>query len=407
MVLAACSSKAGGNASATNGSASPSQSASSAPTSDETTNAACEGVSQDVCTAWEQVQFRPLPSWLELPPASTLAPAGGLAGATEGEGPQPEWYNALKITPQQVQEIRSKHLTAAILNWSDAVYNVAIANGAKHVFDAVGIKVIAETNWNFDPGTLSRQLSSVLLKHPDIILTGGTLTPQNAPQILAPAVNQKVTIALMSAGADPKVWTPGKQFANFISYPTFLLGETIADAVHKAYPDGANIGMVYWKTTTPIVVQRDNGFVDGLKKYPNLHLVVRSGFADPAQAGSVASAMLLKYKDLDVVYAPWDSPPGDEIVAAIRASGNTKMKMVSLDIGTTGAKGILDGSIVLEESAEDVYDWGTTAALSAALSTIGQKVPPFLVTPVYACTKDNLTECWDFMHGPGLPLPTK
>lgn len=376
-----------------------------APSGSTGADAACGGVAQDVCAAWQQVQFRPLPSWLQLPDASTLPPAGGLAGVSDGQGPQPAWYNSLKITPQQVAEIRDKHLTAAILNWSDAVYNVAVANGAKHIFDALGIKVVAETNWNFDPGTLSRQLSSVLLKHPDIILTGGTLTPQNAPQILAPAVAQNVKIALMSAGADPNLWTAGKQFVNFISYPTYLLGQTIADAIHKEYPNGAKIGMIYWKTTTPIVTQRDQGFVDGLKKYPNLQLVVKSGFADPSQSGSVASAMLLKNKDLNVIYAPWDSPPGDAVAAAIRASGNTNVKMVSLDIGDTGAKGIRDGNIVLEESAEDVYDWGTTAALSAALSSIGQSVPPFLVTPVYACTKDNLTECWNFMHGPGLPLP--
>lgn len=365
----------------------------------------CDGQPADVCDAWEKVQFRPVPDWLTLSPAESLEPAGTLAGYSDGEGPRPQWYNSLTITPEQVAQIRDKKLTAAILNWDSAVYNVAIANGAKHVFEALGIKVIAETDWGFDPGKLSRQLSSVLLQKPDIILTGGTLTPENAPQILAPAVKQGVTIALMSAGVKPDLWTPGKEFVNFTSYPTYELGRTIADSIHKAYPDGANVGMVYWKTDTPIVIQRDQGFIDQLGKYPNLKLVDRSGFSDPGQAGSVASAMLLKQKDLDVIYAPWDSPPGDAIVAAIKASGRTNVKMVSLDIGITGAQGIRDGSTVLEESGEDVYDWGTTAALSAAMHLIGAQVPEFLVTPVFSCTKDNLESCWDFMHGPGIPLP--
>lgn len=366
----------------------------------------CKGVTQADCDAWHEVQFRPVPSWLQLPPASAEPPAGSLIGVPNGTGPKPVWWNSLKITPQEVAEIRSKNLTAAFLDWSDAVYNIAIEHGAESVFSALNIKLVTKTNWNFDPGTLQRQLSSALLLRPNILLTGGTLSPEQAPAILAPAVAQGVKISLMSEGVDPKIWTAGKQYVNFVSYPTELLGETIADAIHESYPNGANIGMIYWNSNTAIVDQRDQGFLDGLKKYPNLHLVARSGFADPSTAGQLASAMLLKYPNLNVIYAPWDSPPGDEIAAAIRASGNTNVKMVSLDIGDTGALGIESGKVVLEESAEDVYDWGTTAALSAALSAIGESVPPFLVTPVYACTKTTLARCWAFMHGPGLPLPT-
>jgi ribose transport system substrate-binding protein len=127
--------------------------------------------------------------------------------------------------------------------------------------------------------------------------------------------------------------------------------------------------------------------------------------ANPTDAQEVAAALITQYPDVDVIYAPWDSPPAEGIVAAIRAAGRGDIKVATMDIGFTGATEIAHDGIIFHDTAQAVYEGGRTMAIASALCRLGRDVPPFLIVPTYGVDKENLNSGWLYMHGPDIVLP--
>ena len=131
-----------------------------------------------------------------------------------------------------------------------------------------------------------------------------------------------------------------------------------------------------------------------------------SGFSDPNASQQETQAFLTRNPSVNVLFAPWEDPPGLGEESAIRSSGKTgKVQIVTMDLGTTGAEEILHHGAITVDMAEDVYDGGRMLAATAALSAIGVKTPPYIIVPTFPANSKNLKDAWDVMHGPTYPLP--
>jgi ribose transport system substrate-binding protein len=251
-------------------------------------------------------------------------------------------------------------------------------------------------------------LLNVLPLDPDIIITG-VLDPAQWPAILKPALDKGVIIQMWSQGVQG--WTVGKELCGISSYDPPSLGAAVAEAIHAKYPDGANVGVIRWSFNHPVVKSRDQGFLDTLMKYPNLKVVADLPMDDPNKADGVASALITRHPEVQVIYAPWDSPPAEGIIAGIRASGRDDIKVATMDLGVTGATEIAKDGIIFNDAGEAVYEGGRTMAIAAAKCRLGGQsrasVPPYTIVPVYGVDKSNLKEGWDYMHGPAIPLPAE
>jgi ribose transport system substrate-binding protein len=346
------------------------------------------------------LKYRPAPSFYKQPSIASQS------AATEvPDGFPPAWYNSVTITPAEVKQVCAMHLTAAFLNWSSVVYNQAIANGIRDSLAAMNIKLVAQTDFSLDPAGLSGDVSSILALRPDIVFAGGTTDPNQAAAALAPVIQRKLTLVMFCEGAAGYSTGPGAAVASVICYNPYALGASVADAMHKEFPKGASIGFIHWITTNVTVHQRDQGFLDELKKYPNLKIVANEGMPDPNTANTVAQAMITRYPQINAVYAPWEDPPAVGIEAGLESAHATNVKIFTMDLGPQGASDMAHGGQIAEDSAEDVYDWGVSAGIVAALNAIHKPFPKFLIAPVYAVTASNLVSGYNFMHGPELPLP--
>jgi len=336
-----------------------------------------------------------LPSWLKLPDITTLRTRGNV-------GEKPTWYNQVTISTKQVQQIRAKKLKAAFLNWSSGAYNQAVLAGAKDALAAMGIDLVAVTNYNFDEATLQTDVRNVMALDPDIIFYSG-VDPVADAAALQPAV--AAGVAVVSYANAPKGWTTGKpdNFVSLVSYDTFGNGAAVADAVAKRFPNGAKLGMIYYDRTYKLVNEREQGFLDEIRK-TNVQVVTRQPMTDPAKTQPIAAAMLTRYPDLNVIFAPWDLP-ADGVLAAVQ-SAQKDVAVAHIDLGFTGAKQIACGGPIFVMSSQLVYEWGRTGAIAAALHELGQKVPPYIVVPVFAVTKDNLEQGWNLAYGGQVPLPS-
>lgn len=348
------------------------------------------------CQPNAQALNRPaLPSWVKVADINSLQTRGNV-------GEKPTWYADVKISDDQVQQVCAKHLRAAFLNWSAGAYNQAVLAGAKDALEAMGINLVAVTNYNFDEAGLQSDVRNVMALNPDIIFYSG-VDPTADRAALQPAVDAGVVV--VSFANAPGGWTTGnpKNFVTLISYDTYGNGAAVADEVAKRFPNGAKLGMIYFDANYKLVNEREKGFVDELSK-TNVKIVARSPMSDPHKTQEITSAMLARYPDLDVIFAPWDLP-ADGVVAALNAS-NKKIPVAHIDLGFTGATEIACGTgPIFVMSSQLVYEWGRTGAIAAALQELGRPVPAYVVVPVFAATKANLKQAWDLAYGGLVPLP--
>lgn len=341
-----------------------------------------------------------MPAWLELPDASTLD------GRSDPEGHTPTWFADVPMTESEVDEVRARGLKAAFVNWDDVPFNKAFEYGADRAFAELGVQVVARTNFEFDAAKASSDIQSVLALDPDIILTGVLDTAQ-WPAILQPAVDAGVTVVLYSQGAEG--WRSGEELCTVVDVDTQTFGASVADGIHARYPDGANVGVIRWSFNHPAVVARDKGFLDQLATYPNLNVLVDVPMDDPNGADAVASAVLTRYPDVEVIYAPWDSPPAEGVLSALRAAGREDVGIATLDLGMTSATEIAADGPIFHASGSGAYEAGRTMAITGAKCALGgeskAEVPPYVIFPAFGANASNLEEAWEYMHGPEIPFP--
>ncbi len=336
-----------------------------------------------------------LPSWVQLPKADTLATRGNV-------GEMPTWNSDVNITPDQVREVCSKGLKAAFLNWSSGAYNQAVLAGAKDALEAMGIKLVAVTNYNFDEAQLATDVRNVMALKPNIIFYSGE-DPTADRAALQPAVDAGVGI--VSFANAPGGWTTGKpdNFVTLISYDTQGDGAAVAREVAKRFPKGGKLAMIYFDANYKLANEREQGFVAEMKK-SNVEIAARIPMTKANQTQEITTALLARYPNIDVIFVPWDLA-ADGVLAGLSAAGK-KIPVAHIDLGSTGATQIACGTgPIFVMSSQLVYEWGRIGAVAAALHALKQPVPPYIVVPVFAVTKENLKEGWDLAYGGAAPLP--
>jgi ribose transport system substrate-binding protein len=362
------------------------------------------------------LKVRPIAASLD--PQGSVAPIQDMTVRSSDLGTdqsyKPTWWNTLKLTPDDVKKICDKKLTAVYLDWDKVLYNQAIRSGAKDVLNALNIKVVRETSFNFDPNGLQGDLQAVLPLKPDIIFTGGTIDPNQMATLLAPARAKGIQIVSWAVGA--KGWEVGlgKPMTSMVAYDFYALGQQMAKAVCAKYPNGANLGYLHWINNFSSIRLRERGFLDGLKKCPQIKVIAdggppdptkpASGFKDPNAAQATTEAFLVRHPNVNVLFAPWEDPPALGMLSAIRSKGKIgKVDIVTMDLGPTGAEQLKSKGTITVDMAQDIYDGGRAMALSAAMAAIGKAPPPFVIVPTFATTTSNLEEAWNMMHGPSYP----
>src|SRR5439155_1933010 len=118
------------------------------------------------------------------------------------------------------------------------------------------------------------------------------------------------------------------------------------------------VACIYHDAQYYVTNQRDNAFKTTIKKdYPEIKIVAQQGIADPARAGEIANALLLKNPDLDGIYVTW-AEPAEGVLAALRAAGNTHTQIVTLDLSEPIARDMVQGGNVTAIVADQAYEPG-------------------------------------------------
>ncbi len=328
----------------------------------------------------------------------SAGPAPIKASKTVGEttGPNGETAtptSALKLSDSEIEKVKAGNYTAALTWHQSSDFTTAVTAGAKDEFAKLGITIVATTNANFDPGKQKNDIETVLAKKPSVMLSlpVDPVTTASAYR----AANEAGTKLVLLSNV-PKGFSQGKDYVTVVTDDLFQMGKQAADALAAAIGGEGKVAYFFHDASYYVTNQRDQAFKKTIEtNYPKIEIVAEEGIADPNKAQDQANAILLKNPDLNGLYVTFSQPPAEGVLGALRNSGNTKAKLVSLDLDEPLALDMARGGNVTALVTDKAYELGQAMAKSAAYGLLNKKAPPFIVAPATTVTKDNLTQGYE------------
>ena len=316
----------------------------------------------------------------------------GLGAETIGPGGESATpSSSVVVSDDKVAAVRAAGYSAALLWHEQSDFVNAVTAGAKDEFDRLGIEVVAVTSAGFDAAKQRSDIETAMAKSPNIILSL-PLDPVTSAAAFKEAKQAGVALSFLSNL--PADYKHPEDYAAIVTDDLFQMGKQAADALAAAMGNAGTVGWIYHDAAYYVTNQRDNAFKTTIENdYPDISIVAEQGISDPARAEEIANAMLLRNPDLGGVYVTW-AGPAEGVLAALRANGNTRTKVVTLDLSEPIALDMVRGGNVAAIVADEAYELGRAMAASAVLDLLGEDVPPFIVAPALSVTADTVAAGW-------------
>ena len=295
------------------------------------------------------------------------------------------------LSDADISAVKDKGYKAALLWHTSSDFTNAVTAGAKDEFARAGMAVTITTDAGFDAARQRSDIETALAAKPNVILSL-PLDPVTSAEAFRQAVKDGTKLVFLSNL--PSGYKHGTDYAAIVTDDLFQMGKQAADALAKGIGGKGNVGYIFHDATYYVPNQRDQAFKKTIEKdYPDIKIVAEQGIPDPARAEELASAMLVQHPDLDGIYVTW-AEPADGVLSALRSSGNTKTKIVTLDLAEPVALDMVKGGNVQALVADKAYELGRAMAAAGVKALEGQQTPPFIVAPALTVTKENVSQGW-------------
>jgi ribose transport system substrate-binding protein len=320
----------------------------------------------------------------------TITPSKSVGETVGPHGERPTPTSDLKLTSAEVARIKAGHYTAALTWAAGGDVMTAVTAGAKDKFAELGIRVVATTESNFDTAKQKSDIETVLAKRPSVMLTlaADPVASASTYRAVADAGTRLVFLDNVPPG-----FTAGRDYVAIVTDNLFEMGKQAADALAAAIGGRGKIAYFFHDATFYVTNQRDQAFKKTIEEnYPDIKIVAEQGIADINKGEELANAVLLKNPDLDGIYVTFSTPPGEGVLGALRNNGNTKTRVVSLDLAEPLALDMARGGNVAALVSGEAYESGQGLATAAAYGLLGKQAPPFIIEPPVTVTKANLAD---------------
>ncbi len=348
------------------------------------------------------------PMWYKEPSAKTmeLAKLDNLDGVVVSDGQRGEPgfpASDLKLTDAQIEKVKAGNFTVAIsMGWLGDDWASQQLIGLKENFEKLGIKVVAETNANWDDAKQIADLEAISVLKPDLLVSiplNGQTTA-SAYKKISEAGTKVVFIDQAVDGMDP-----GKDYAAIISSDNLALGMYLADALAESLGGKGDVAAMYFANDFYVTNLRYEGFIARvMAKYPELNVVAAAGHNDPNKGQEVAQGVLARFPTLDGMYASWSIPAMGAVTAA-NVAGRTPadFKIVNENFDQIVALNMAQNGFIAGISSQRPYDQGTAEATIGALALIGETTPSYVVVPPLKVTRSTLPEGYKTIYRVDLP----
>ncbi len=203
------------------------------------------------------------------------------------------------------------------------------------------------------------------------------------------AIGEGIPVVIFDSGLDD-----GPEITSYVATNNFKGGQLAADAMAKAIGEKGNVILLRYLAGSESTEQREEGFLEGIKQYPDINVVSsdqRGGDNATASKEKMDQLLQVHGKDLAGVFSVCE-PNANGTLEALRNAGlNGKVKMIAFDPSDALIEALSDGSvsgIVLQ----DPVTMGYTAVKAMIDSLNGKKPEAFISTGEYVATPENMNQ---------------
>ena len=348
------------------------------------------------------------PLWYKAPTAKTLelAKIDDLSNTVVSDGQRGEkgvLASSLKITPEQEAKIKAGNFTVAIsMGWLGDDWASEQLKGLKETFAKLNIKVVAETNADWDDAKQIADLNAISVLKPSLLVSiplNGKTTASAFKKVQAGGA-KVVFIDQAVEGMNP-----GKDYASIISSDNLALGMYVADLLAESVGGKGDVGAMFYAADFYVTNLRYEGFVARIMaKYPNINLVAVAGHDNPNKGQEVAQALMARYPNLKGLYGSWSIPAmGAAAAANVAGKNGSNFRIVCENFDQIVAGNVAKNGLIAGISSQRPYDQGVAEATIGALALIDAPTPPYVVVPPLAVKRSNLPASYKTIYRTELP----
>lgn len=301
--------------------------------------------------------------------------------------------NELTIDEEEMQEVRRKKITAAIsFHYAGKAWMELHQKGIKDVFDKMGISIIAITDAHFDPHLQCRQLDSLRMLEPDILIAipSDNKITADAFRRIAESDIKLILITNVPDGLKREDYVTCVS-VNERSHGQNM-GHGLGEYMHRH--GMKNYGVIVHGADFYATNQRDNAALQVLaEEYSDLHLCVKVKFENEDEVYQKTKELIKRYPEIEALYISWDGP-AMEAIAALTELGRTDIIISTGDLDRADALNMAKGGMIKALSAQCPFEQGQAIALAAAKAILGEEVPPFIGIEPIRVGADNLLKSW-------------
>lgn len=203
------------------------------------------------------------------------------------------------------------------------------------------------------------------------------------------SVDEGIPVVIFDSGLDE-----GPEIVSYVATDNFKGGQMAAEEMAKAIGEKGNVILLRYLAGSESTEQREEGFLDGLKKYPDIKVVSsdqRGGDNTTTAKEKVDQLLQVHGDDLSGIFAVCE-PNANGTLEALRNAGlNKKVRFIAFDPSDALIEGLKDGScsgIVLQ----DPVQMGYQSVITLVGSLNGESAEAFISTGEYCATPDNMSD---------------
>ncbi|WP_082091416.1 substrate-binding domain-containing protein [Domibacillus tundrae] len=307
----------------------------------------------------------------------------------------------LQLSLEDLKKIKEKKYKAAIaMHYARSDWSRSQVEGVKATFEKMGIKITAVTDAQFNWEQQVADIENILTKKPDILVSI-PVNPARMAGIYKKAAQADIKLVFMDN--IPKNLQHGKDYVSVVSADNYGNGIESAHVMAGKLGGKGIVGVIYHKYDFFATKQRTEAFEKTIQeKYPEIQIVERVGIEGPNDGQKAASAMIVKHKDLNGIFAVWDVP-AEGALAAARAAGRNDLVITTVDLGLNVAAEIARDGLIKGLGAQLPYQQGVAEAILAGYALIGKKAPSYVAVPALRVTKENVLDAWKLVYNEEAP----
>jgi ribose transport system substrate-binding protein len=177
-------------------------------------------------------------------------------------------------------------------------------------------------------------------------VSGIVLAPLDSQALVRPVLSAqqaKVPVVIIDSGLKTD------KYVSFVATDNYKGGVLAGEHLAKLRGGKGNVSLLRYQVGSASTEEREAGFLDALKKFPDIRLISADQYAGPTrETGYQASQNLLNRfgREVDGIFCPCE-PPTIAMAKALRdiGKGAGKVKMVGFDAGSQSVIDLKNGDV--------------------------------------------------------------